>query len=199
MLRRLPFLTLLVTFLTAVPWRDASGQDPSPSPSPSRPAPGQRVRVHVGAGRAPIEGTVVEWAADTLVIGPLYARQSYLDTLLRVPRASIIGYQPSLGRDHVRGFVRGAKVGVMIGGGVGLALVIAGIIHDKQRPCVDVCIPAAVVGGVLGVGTTLGGLVLGAALGALGGPEVWGEGRSITSTGHRSRSRHLTLVLSIGR
>jgi hypothetical protein len=39
----------------------------------------------------------------------------------------------------------------------------------------------------------------GAGLGALGGPERWGEAQSVASTGYRSRSRHLALVLSIAR
>jgi hypothetical protein len=116
---------------------------------------------------------------------------------LRVPRASIVSYQPSLGRDHGRGFVRGAKVGALVGVGVGLALVIAGIIHDSRAG--EVFIPASVVGGVLAVGTTPGGTLLGAGLGVLGGPERWGVPQAVASTGHRSRSRHLVLVLSIAR
>jgi hypothetical protein len=126
MLTHLRALALLVTVSTGVPWRDASAQ------SPSRPTARQRVRVHLAGGRAPIEGTVVRWTADTLVLGPLSAARSHLDTLLRVPRESIVGYQPSLGRDHGRGFVRGAKVGAIVGGAVGLALVIVGAIYDSR-------------------------------------------------------------------
>jgi hypothetical protein len=130
-----------------------------------------------------------------LVLGPLSAARSHLDTLLHVPRESILGYQPSLGRDHGRGFVRGAKVGAIVGGAVGLALVIVGAIYDSRAE--EVFIPATAVGGVLAVGTTLGGLLLGAGLGALGGPERWGEAQSVASTGHRSRSRQLALVFSL--
>lgn len=191
MLRQLPALALLVTVWTAVPSRETSAQ------AQSRPIAGQRVRVHVGAGRAPIEGTVVGWAADTLVLEPLHGRRSWLDTLRHVPRTSIVSYQPSLGRDHGRGFERGAKVGAIVGGSVGLALLIWGVIYDSRSPCEDICIPASVVGGVLGVGTTLGGIVVGAALGALTGTEYWGEEQSVASTRYRSRSRHLALVLSI--
>jgi hypothetical protein len=190
-LRQLRALALLTAVAAGVPWHAVSAQ------FPSRPTAGQRVRIHLNAGRAPIVGTVVGWTADTLVLGPLYGTAAYLDTLRRVPRASIVGYQPSMGRDHGRGFVQGAKVGAIVGGGVGLALVIAGILHDKRRPCEDICVPASVVGGVLGVGTTLGGIALGAALGALGGSERWGETQSVTSTGNRSRSRRLALVVSI--
>jgi hypothetical protein len=68
MLRQLQVLALLVTVAAEIPWRDASAQ------SPSRPSVGQRVRVQLAAGRAPIEGTVVGWAADTRSGGARHSR-----------------------------------------------------------------------------------------------------------------------------
>jgi hypothetical protein len=156
------------------------------------------VRVHSVGGRAPIEGTVLGWTADTLVLGPLHLGRS-IDTVARLPRERIASYQPSLGRDVGRGLGRGAKTGALIGGSGGVLLLITGVIADA-RACSDcIVIPFTVITGVLAVGTTLGGTFLGMGIGALAAPERWGDAQSVASSGYPSRSRRLALVLSIAR
>jgi hypothetical protein len=163
--------------------------------SPSRPAAGERVRVHLTVGTTPVDGSVIGWNADTLVLAAVFGPSRYT----QIPRTNIASYQPSLGYDRERGFARGAKTGALIGGGVGIMLLIVGAVADAQGECDDVCVPATVVGGVLGVGATLGGMMLGAAIGAIAAPERWGEAQSVASSDYRSPSTRLALMLSIAR
>jgi hypothetical protein len=73
-------------------------------PSPSRPAPEQQVRIHLADGSGTVEGRVVGWTADTLVLGRAILNGTVLTTPIRLPRASIVSFQLSLGRDHGAGF-----------------------------------------------------------------------------------------------
>jgi hypothetical protein len=166
--------------------------------SPSRPAPDQRVRINLVGGSATVEGRVVGWMADTLVLGGPILNGAPLDTSMRIPRASIASYQLGLGRDHGRGFARGVKAGALVGGSIGLALLITGALMDNE--CTDFCIPPVAVGAVLGVGTTLGGVLLGGMFGTIAAPQIWGEPQEVAAAGGpRSRRARLGVTLSLAR
>jgi hypothetical protein len=168
--------------------------------SPTRPLAGQRVRLHLVGSSGPVDGTVLGWAADTLVLGPLRRTHSLPDTLMRIPRTSILSYRPSLGPDYGVGLARGAKTGAIVGGTIGLAFLLIGIFRDAGGPCRDCLdIPASLVAGVFGVGVTLGGVLIGAAVGAAGAPDHWGDEQAIASGDRRDRTRRLALVGSGGR
>jgi hypothetical protein len=121
------------------------------------------------------------------------------DTLMRVPRTSIVSFQPSLGPDRGRGFVRGAKTGALVGGMIGLAVLLVGVLSDAGAPCHDCVISASMIGGVFAVATTAGGTLIGAALGAAGAPDRWGGAELVGSAEHYRRSRQLALRLSVAR
>lgn len=194
MLRQLLVLTLVITMA-------ASPMVLSAQTSPTRPAAGERIRLHLVAQSGSVDGTVLGWAADTLVLGPLRRARSLPDTLMRVPRTSIVSYQPSLGPDRLRGFTQGAKTGAIVGGTIGLAFFLIGVLTDVGTGgnCRDCLVPASLVGGVFGVAATLGGTLIGAVVGSAAAPDDWGPERSVASAGHQLRSRRVALVLSLTR
>jgi hypothetical protein len=170
-------------------------------PSPTRPAAGQRVRLHLVPPSSGIDGTVLGWVADTLVLGPLRRERSQPDTLMRIPRSSIVSYQPSLGADRDRGFARGARNGAIVGGMIGGAILLIGVLSDAGRGDCSDClpVPATLLGGVLGLATAVGGVLIGAAVGSASAPDRWGEAQRVASGDRPVRSRRVALVLSVVR
>jgi len=168
--------------------------------SPSRPAPDQRVRVQLSDGSGTIQGRVIGWAADTLMLGGPILNGVVLDAPVRIPRVNIVSYQPSLGRDYDRGFARGVRKGALIGGTVGLALLVTGAMLENSEACDEYCIPPTIIGAVLGVGATLGGVLLGATFGTIAAPEIWGEPQQVAAAGGaRSRRGRLAVTFSLAR
>ena len=188
MLSQLAAIWLVAASATGVPI------DLLPGQSPSRPPVGQRVRVHLTTGERRV-GNVAGWLPDTLRLRRLVYRGSP-DSLLYIPRADITSYQSSRGRDELEGARRGARAGVLVGGGIGLVLLGLGLYSDAH--CEDICL-GTIVGGMLGVGTTLAGVVVGATIGVAAAPEQWSEPRAMASSDGRSHSRRLALGLSISR
>jgi membrane associated rhomboid family serine protease len=164
-------------------------------PSPTRPAAGQRVRLHLVPPSGIVDGTVLGWAADTLVLGPLIRQRALPDTLMRLPRTSIVSYQPNLGRDHSRGFVRGAKRGAAIGGGIGLIILFFGIAGDANDSSGEGA-PGIVIGGGVAVFTTLAGTLIGAVFGSIGGPDRWGNEQRVALREYPG-PRRFALALSL--
>ena len=168
--------------------------------SPTRPSVGQRVRLHLVGSSEPVDGTVLGWAADTLVLGPLRRAHSLPDTLMRIPRTSIVSYRPSLGPHRGRGLAQGAKTGAIVGGTIGLAIFLIGVLRDAGGSCHECLpVPASLVGGVFGVLTTVGGMLIGAAVGSAGAPDRWGDEQAISSSERQGRPRPFALVLSLAR
>jgi len=166
--------------------------------SPSRPAPDERVRIHLADGSGTVDGRVIGWIADTLVLGGAVFNGRLPDTSMRVPRSGIVSYRQSLGRDYDRGFARGLRTGALVGGGIGLAFVVAGALMDNT--CEDICIPPVAIGAVLGVGAALGGVLLGATFGTIAAPDRWGEPQSVASSdGRRPARGRLALKFSLAR
>jgi hypothetical protein len=195
MLRHLIVIALAVTAGTASPM-SLSGQA-----APTRPAAGQRVRLHLVPPSGTVDGTVLGWVTDTLVLGPLRRGRSLPDTLMRVPRTSIVSYQPSLGPDRGRGFARGAKTGAIVGGTIGLAIFLVGVFRDVGGgPCHECLpIPASVVTAVFGAGALAGGILIGAVAGSAGAPDRWGAEERVTLREYPGSPRRFALVLSLGR
>jgi hypothetical protein len=71
MLRQLLILALVMAAAAGVPQSRTFAQ------SPSRPATGERVRVYLAVGTTPVEGRVIGWTADTLVLGAVYPVWGY--------------------------------------------------------------------------------------------------------------------------
>lgn len=169
--------------------------------SPTRPAAGQRVRLHLVPPSGTVDGTVLGWATDTLVLGPLRRSRSLPDTLMRVPRGSIVSYQASLGPDRGAGFVSGVKTGAIVGGTIGLAFFLVGVFRDVTAggECRDCVVPATLAFGILGVGAAAGGILIGAAAGSAGAPDRWGAEERVALRQPPGRPRRFALGLSLAR
>lgn len=189
MLRQLAVIALVVASATGAPIDLLAAQ------SPSRPAVGQRIRIHLTTGEPRVDGWVAGWTDDTLRLRRLVYKGSP-DSLLYVPRSEISSYQTSLGHDKERGTGRGAKIGALVGGGIGLVMLGAGLYADSR--CEEYCF--GTLGGALGgAGATLIGYIVGGTIGLVTAPERWSEPRALASRESRSRSPQLALGLSISR
>jgi hypothetical protein len=118
---------------------------------------GSRVRLDTASGSR-VLGTLVSIDADTLRLAG-----SGAGATIAVPRALVISFEVSAGRE--RG--RGARRGAIAGGAVGLALIVASLRNDtvtvnRQSSDLHVAVPVAI-----------GLVALGAGIGAAVAPERW--------------------------
>jgi hypothetical protein len=133
-------------------------------------APGQRVTEALVGSRVRLEttngaqaiGTIVSVDADSIRL-----ESNRQNSPISLPRADVLSYDVSAGRE--RG--RGAKRGAIVGGGLGLALVVASLRNDtatvhRRDSDLRQSVPIA-------VGIT----ALGAGIGAALAPERWEPGR----------------------
>lgn len=133
---------------------------------------GKRIRLSAPTlGLENTVGTLVSLDSQVLVMSRIEARmrqgRKVMDTsLVRVPMAQVARLQVSLGRrsniDH------GAKRGLLIGSGIGLAL---GIAWAADNTGFLTCDAGCVLVNVLGGAST--GAALGAGIGALSSRDIW--------------------------
>jgi hypothetical protein len=118
---------------------------------------GVRVRLETASGRR-VTGTVVGVDADSIRVVTHSTAPG-----IAVPRATIIGYEVSVGREHARG----AKRGALAGGALGLAVMAASLNRDTAT----VDRQPADLRRAVAFGASL--VAAGAAIGATFAPERW--------------------------
>ena len=143
------------------------------------PEPGHRVRVELRDGLS-LTGRVHALTADSV-----WLRVEGAMSLAAVPRDSLVAFRSSLGRSHGAGARRGARIGALVGGGLGLLVFGAGVAADATGHCGDCFFPASLITGVYGAGLLVVGTTSGLAVGALVGRERWGPRVSVVSDTRR--------------
>lgn len=118
---------------------------------------GSRVRLDTASGSL-VTGTLMSIDADTIRL-----ERSGAGAIVAVPRARVISFDVSAGREHGRGARRGA----LAGGAVGLVLIVASLRNDtatvnRQASDLRLAVPVG-----------LGLVALGAGIGAASAPERW--------------------------
>jgi hypothetical protein len=132
---------------------------------------GTRVRIETAAGSR-VTGTVVSVDADTVRL----VSNRTAGSPLALPRATVVSYEVSSGRE----VGRGARRGALVGGALGIAVIVASLRNDTMtvnRPSIDLR---------RSVPVSLGLVALGAGLGAALAPEQW---ESATRIAARARVR----------
>jgi hypothetical protein len=148
---------MVVVVLTIGVSRPTEGQRPSDA------VLGARVRLETASGRL-VTGTIVGVDADTIRLVSHASAPG-----IAVPRATIVGYEVSGGRERAWG----AKRGALVGGALGLAVLTATLVRDTatvNRPPND-------VGRAVAFSASL--VAVGAALGAAFAPERWESARGL--------------------
>jgi hypothetical protein len=121
--------------------------------------PGSRVRIDSRSFPQRLEGTVMAHSGDSVVV----ATSGVVRTA--VPGPSIYRVQASQGKSHMAGAIKGAKIGAIVSGGMGLLLGLAFADATDDATTSDVIAVAAVYAG--------SGALWGGAIGGVVGAEKW--------------------------
>lgn len=157
MTRSYRLVVLLLTLVAAPPLR-----------AQLAPESQQRVKLELHDGR------VLTGRVETLSVDSVRLLTSRPVELVGLRRDSLVAFRTSLGRSHSAGARRGAKIGALVGGGLGLLALGAGVAADVSGYCSESHVPTSVVTGILGSGLLVVGTVSGLAIGAVVGREQWG-------------------------
>jgi hypothetical protein len=122
-------------------------------------APGSRLKVEM-TDRPKVEGTLMSQTPDSLVIAANGA------LITAVPTANVGRISSTMGRSHGAGAWKGTKIGVMVGGGLGVLAGLA-VMTDNS---LDNASEAPLFFGLLGAAE---GAFYGVIIGAIAGSQDW--------------------------